>query len=241
MPVLSPELHEEARRIIARYPDGRARSAILPLLYLFQSVEGHVSRDALREVAEILETTTAEVEAVASFYTMIRLRPTGKHLVNVCTNLPCALRGAREVYDQAHAATGIPHGGEISDDELFSVHEEECLGACDAAPVVQIDFANHDRVTPERIRALIETLRGGEVPTPARGKAPADFRDASRILAGMGSPAGDDAAVADKATPETGQVTGDEGTHEPFPGPQTQEARGAEVGGSKREGSEPPA
>lgn len=185
MPVLSGELRARADEILSRYPSDRSRSAILPLLYLAQSVEGHVSREGLREVAGLLDLTTAEVEAVATFYTMLRLRPTGKHLVNVCTNLSCALRGAKEVYEAAHRATGIPHGGELSDDGLFSVHEEECLGACDAAPVVQVDFANHDRVTPELMGELIERLRGGEVPAPARGDAPADLRDASRILAGL--------------------------------------------------------
>lgn len=185
MPVLTDELREQAREIVARYPEGRERSAILPLLYLAQSVEGHVSRDGLREVADVLGTTTAEVEAVATFYTMLRLRPTGTHLINVCTNLSCALRGAKEVYEAAHRETGIGHGGELSDDGLFSLHEEECLGACDAAPVVQIDFANHDRVTPEGMRELIERLRAGEVPSPARGEAPEDFRHASRILAGI--------------------------------------------------------
>lgn len=186
MPVLSPELREQADAIMARYPQGRARSAIMPLLYLLQSVEGHVSREGLREVADLLGITTAEVEAVATFYTMFRLRPTGRHLVNVCTNLSCALRGARDVYEAAHVATGIPHGGELSDDGMFSVHEEECLGACDAAPVVQVDFANHDLVSVERMRELIDALRAGEVPEPSRGTAPADFRDASRILAGLG-------------------------------------------------------
>ncbi len=139
-------------------------------------------------MGDILGITTAEVEAVASFYTMLRLRPTGTHLVNVCTNLSCALRGAKEVYEAAHVATGIPHGGELSEDGLFSVHEEECLGACDAAPVVQVDFANHDRVTPERMRELIDRLRAGEVPAPAQGEAPADLRHASRILAGVEEP-----------------------------------------------------
>jgi NADH-quinone oxidoreductase subunit E len=113
---------------------------------------------------------------------MIRLRPTGKHMINVCTNLSCALRGAKEVYEAAHRSTGIPHGGEVSDDGLFSVHEEECLGACEAAPVVQVDFANHDRVTPERMDELIGELREGRVPEPARGQAPADFKAASLIL-----------------------------------------------------------
>jgi NADH-quinone oxidoreductase subunit E len=184
MTVFSPELLAVAQAIKGRYPAGRERSGILPLLYLAQSVEGQVSRGGLREVAELLGLTTAEVEAVASFYSMIRLRPTGTHVVNVCTNLSCALRGANEVYEAAHEATGVPHGGELSEDGMFTVHEEECLGACDAAPVVQIDFANHDRVTPERMRELVDALRRGEVPTPARGEAPKDFRDASRILAG---------------------------------------------------------
>ena len=82
---------DEARAIVDRYPEGRERSAIMPLLYLAQSIEGHVSRDGLRAVAELLELTTAEVEAVATFYTMYRLRPTGTHVVNVCTNLACSL------------------------------------------------------------------------------------------------------------------------------------------------------
>lgn len=185
MAVLAPELRAAAEEIKARYPEGRERSAILPLLYLVQSVEGRVTEEGLREVGQILGITTAEVEAVASFYTMIRLRPTGKHVVSVCTNLSCALRGAKEVYEAAHRATGIPHGGEMSEDGLFTVHEEECLGACDAAPVVQIDFANHDRVTPERMRELVGSLRDGTVPTPSRGVPPEDFRHASRILAGL--------------------------------------------------------
>ncbi len=184
MPVLTPELRERAEAIKGRYPPGRERSAILPLLYVVQSIEGRVSQEGLREVADLLGLRTAEVEAVASFYTMLRLRPTGKHVVNVCTNLSCALRGSGEVFEAAHEAAGVAYGQEMSEDGLFTVHEEECLGACDAAPVVQVDFANHDRVTPERMRELIEMLRGGQAPPPSRGEAPEDFRDASRILAG---------------------------------------------------------
>jgi NADH-quinone oxidoreductase subunit E len=176
---------EEARAIVARYPTGRERSAIMPLLYLAQSIEGHVSRDGLRAVAELLALTTAEVEAVATFYTMYRLRPTGNHVVNVCTNLACTLRGAREVYEAAHDAAGMRHGQELSDDGMLTLHEEECLGVCDFAPAVQVDFANHDRVTPERMRELIASLRSGEVPAPDRGPAVGGFREASRMLAGL--------------------------------------------------------
>jgi NADH-quinone oxidoreductase subunit E len=175
----------EAEAIVARYPAAHRRSAVMPLLYLAQSIEGMVTRDGLREIAELLDITTAEVEAVATFYTMYRLRPTGTHLVNVCTNLACKLRGADEVYRAAHEAAGIEHGAEVSADGLFTVHEEECLGVCDFAPAVQIDFANHDNVTPERMRALIARLRGGEVPAPARGPAVESFRGASRVLAGL--------------------------------------------------------
>ena len=175
----------DAKEILARYPAGRERSAIMPLLYLAQSVEGHISREGLKEIAGLLDLTTAEVEAVASFYSMYRLRPTGTHVVSVCTNLACMLRGARDVYEAAHQAAGMRHGQELSDDELITLHEEECLGVCDFAPVAQVNFANHDNVTPERMRELIAALRAGEVPEPSRGPAVESFKSASRVLAGL--------------------------------------------------------
>jgi NADH-quinone oxidoreductase subunit E len=185
MAVLTPELREAAESITARYPAGRERSAVIPLLYLAQSVEGYVTREALREVADLLGLRTAEVEAVASFYTMLRLRPTGEHLVSVCTNLSCSLRGARGVLEAAHEAAGVPNGGELSEDGLITLHEEECLGVCEFAPVVQINVANHDDVTPERVVELIGTLREGRVPAPSRGRSVGSFKEASRILAGL--------------------------------------------------------
>ena len=115
---------------------------------------------------------------------MLRLRPTGTHVISVCTNLSCALRGAGDVFEAAHRAAGVELGEETSSDGAFTIHEEECLGACDAAPVVQIDFANHDHVTPDRVGELVDALRSGEVPEPSRGTAPRDFRHASRVLAG---------------------------------------------------------
>ena len=185
MTVFEGALLEDARSVIARYPEGRERSAVMPLLYLAQSAEGRITRDGLREVAELLGITTAEVQAVATFYTMYRLRPTGEHLVNVCTNLACMLRGARDVYEAAHEAAGTAHGQEISDDGRITLHEEECLGVCDFAPVAQVNFANHDNVTPERMRELIAGLRDGSVPAPSRGPAMDSFRSASRVLAGL--------------------------------------------------------
>jgi NADH-quinone oxidoreductase subunit E len=185
MAIFEGAVLDDARRVVERYPAGRGRSAIMPLLYLAQSVEGMVSREALREIGELLAITTAEVEAVATFYTMYRLRPTGTHVVNVCTNLACKLRGAEEVYEAAHEAAGIPHGGDLSEDGLLTVHEEECLGVCDFAPAVQINFANHDGVTPDRMRELVASLLEGRVPEPARGPAFESFKAASRALAGL--------------------------------------------------------
>jgi NADH-quinone oxidoreductase subunit E len=175
---------DEARAIIARYP-GHERSSLMPLLYLAQSVEGMVTPEALREIGALLGITTAEVESVATFYTMYRLRPTGDHVVAVCTNLACKLRGAEAVYAAAREAASIGHGEETSPDGRITVHEEECLGVCDFAPVAQINVCNHDRVSPERMRELVRALQAGEMPAPSRGPAFATYRAASRALAGL--------------------------------------------------------
>ena len=185
MAVFEGRVREDADTVLNRYPEAHRRSAVMPLLYLAQSVDGWITRDALREIGELLAITTAEVEAVASFYTMYRLRPTGTHVVSVCTNLACKLRGAEAVIEAAHEATGVAHGAEMSDDGLITVHEEECLGVCDFAPAVQINLCNHDTVDPTRMRELVAGLRAGEVPSPARGPGFASFKAASRALAGL--------------------------------------------------------
>src|SRR5207244_11276285 len=121
MSVLSAGLRERAEEIKARYPD--ARSAMLPLLYLVQSVEGYVSREGLREVAEVLDLTTADVEAVATFYTMIRNRPAGKYILSICTNLSCGLLGGKRLYERAYEILGPGRAG-VTDDGLLTLHEE---------------------------------------------------------------------------------------------------------------------
>ena len=185
MAVFEGSARADADSILARYPEAHRRSALMPLLYLAQSVDGWITRDALREIGEILGITTAEVEAVASFYTLYRLRPTGTHVVSVCTNLACKLRGAEAVFEAAHQAAGVAHGAEMSEDGLVTLHEEECLGVCDFAPAVQINLCNHDAVEPARMRELVAGLRAGEVPSPARGPAFGSFQAASRALAGL--------------------------------------------------------
>jgi NADH-quinone oxidoreductase subunit E len=182
MAVLTTELLAEAEAIKARYPD--PRSAMMPLLYLVQSVEGHVSREGMREVGEVLGVTTAEVEAVASFYTMIRRRPTGRYVISVCTNLSCALLGAKRVFTRAEELLG-PGAETVTQDGTFTLHEEECLGACDAAPVVQVNWTNYDRVDEAGVERIVEGIRSGSVPPPSRGEPPADLKATSRRLAGL--------------------------------------------------------
>src|SRR5207248_10185985 len=119
MAVLSTELRERAEGIKERYPD--RRSAMMPLLYLVQSVEGYVSRQGMQEVAAILGLTTADVEAVATFYTMIRKRPTRRYLVAVCTNVSCALLGSKQLYERCREFLG-PNSESVTDDGLFTLH-----------------------------------------------------------------------------------------------------------------------
>ncbi len=183
MAVFTPELRTSAEELVARYPS--SRSALLPLLYLVQSREGYVTREGMRECGEILGLTTAEVEAVATFYTMFKKSPSGRWLVSVCTNVSCVLVGAREVFDRAREVLG-PDSLDITEDGTFTLEEVECLGACDAAPVVQVNYCNYDRMTPERLEGILDALRAGEVPDPDRGPKPVDHQTTSRILGGLG-------------------------------------------------------
>ncbi len=186
MGVLAAEDLRIAKEITNRYPN--ARSAMMPLLYLVQSVEGYVSPDGMREVAEILGVKTSEVEAVASFYTMFRLKPAGKYVLSICTNLSCQVRGADKLYEKARELLG-EEAEEVTSDGLITLHEEECLGACDAAPVVQINFVNYDDVTEDELAQMIDGLRREDPPRPSRGPVPKDLKAASRTLAGLGGEA----------------------------------------------------
>jgi NADH-quinone oxidoreductase subunit E len=180
-PVLSEQARREAEGIAARYPT--RRSALVPLLYLVQSEVGWVPRSGMREVAEILGLTTAEVEAVATFYTMLKLHPCGKYVISICTNPSCALLGARRLYERAREVLG--EGCErVTPDGLITLEEEECLAACDKAPVVTVNYLYFDRVTEEGLDRMIGSIRGGDVPEASRGGTPGELREISRVLAG---------------------------------------------------------
>jgi NADH-quinone oxidoreductase subunit E len=138
----------------------------------------------MREVGEILGITTAEVEAVATFYTMLKLHPCGRYVISVCTNPSCSLLGARQVYERARQALG-PGAERITADGLFTLEEEECLAACDKAPVVAVNYVFYDRVTGEGIERMIASIREGRVPEASRGGVPGELREVSRTLAGL--------------------------------------------------------
>jgi len=187
-PVLSEEARALAERVIARYPT--RRSALVPLLYLVQSEVGWVPRQGMREVADIVGLTTAEVEAVATFYTMLKLHPCGRYVISVCTNPSCALLGGRRLYERASEVLG-DQAERISDDGMFTLEEEECLAACDQAPVVAVNYLFFDRVTEEAIDRMIESIRAGNVPEASRGGVPGELKEISRTLAGLHDGAAD--------------------------------------------------
>jgi NADH-quinone oxidoreductase subunit E len=182
-PVLSEEARALAEKIVARYPT--RRSALIPLLYLVQSEVGWVPRQGMREVAEILGLTTAEVEAVATFYTMLKLHPSGKYVISICTNPSCSLLGGRRLYDRAKEVLG-QEAESITEDGLFTLEEEECLAACDKAPVLALNYLYYDKVSEEQLEQMIASIQEGKVPEAARGGVPGELKLVSRRLAGLG-------------------------------------------------------
>src|SRR4051794_3269521 len=177
-----------ALEIIARYPLGRSRSALLPLLHLVQTEEGYVSPVGVTFCAEILGINKAQVGAVATFYTMYKRRPTGEYLVSVCTNTLCNVMGGQEVYDGLVEHLGVGHD-ETTGDGRITLEHAECLAACDYAPVVTVnyDFAI-DQATPDAAVAMVEQLRNGERPMPSRGARICSLREMSMQLAGFPDP-----------------------------------------------------
>ncbi len=165
--VLTGDMRRTAEAIVARYPN--ARSATLPLLFLVQSIEGHVTERGMREVAGILHLTPAEVLATASFYTMLKKTPQGDYLVSVCRNISCTHLGARKIIQELERHLGIAVG-ETTADGKVSLEAAECLATCDGAPAIQINYEDFYRVGADDVVAMIDRLRSGETVTSVRGE-----------------------------------------------------------------------
>ncbi|MEV0639205.1 NADH-quinone oxidoreductase subunit NuoE [Streptomyces sp. NPDC050619] len=175
-------LETDAREIIARYPD--SRSALLPLLHLVQAEEGHVTRTGMQFCADMLHLTTAEVTAVATFYTMYRRRPSGDYQVGVCTNTLCAVMGGDAIFETLQEHLGVGNG-ETTDDGKVTLEHIECNAACDFAPVVMVNWEFFDNQSPASAKHLVDDLRAGRPVEPTRGARLCTFKETARILAGF--------------------------------------------------------
>ena len=186
-----------ADRAVARYPEGRQASAVLPLLDLAQRQHGGwVPQAAIEHIAGRLGMAKIRVMEVATFYTMINLAPVGRHHLQVCGTTPCMLRGVGEVFRAIRDETGIGPG-ETSEDGLFTCSEVECLGACVNAPMVQVNDDFVEDLTYENFSGLLRTLKnGGELPTGSLvGRHSSEPEDGARTLTDVPAPTPFDPAV----------------------------------------------
>jgi NADH-quinone oxidoreductase subunit E len=154
------DLHAAIQEERAKYPP-ESRSAVLPALRLAQHEHGWLSPDVLREVADALDETPAYVHSIASFYDQFHLRPVGEHLIEVCTNVSCAVVGAQQVLEAFEGALGC-RAGDTSPDGRATLRTIECLGGCGWGTVVSVDHAYRLRVTADDVPAMVEELTGGD-------------------------------------------------------------------------------
>ena len=152
------DFRAQVQDIAAQYPD--SKSAVLPALRLAQERDGYLTREGFRDVADALDLTPAYCEGVASFYDMFHLEPVGRQLVEVCTNVSCALVGAQQVVEAFERELGL-RAGETSEDGKVTLRTIECAGGCGYAPVVVIDHRYREPTRPEDVPGIVGELNGG--------------------------------------------------------------------------------
>ena len=169
--MLAEKYAAQIEKILAKYPD--KRSAVMALLYISQEEYGYITDEGIREVAQIIHEDPTAVKSVAGFYTMYSKRPKGKYWLQVCTDLPCALRGADEFYHDLKDYLGIEEEGGTSEDGLFTVEHVMCLAACDKAPMLQCNFHFFENLDMDKMKAQIAEWRAEAVAPakPAKKKA----------------------------------------------------------------------
>ncbi len=153
---------DEVQRILAKYPPDRKQSAVMPLLFLAQSEQNYITKKAVADIAEIIGISETDVVSVIGFYTLYHDEPGGLYRVQVCTDLPCALRGAEQFLHDLCENVGL-RVGETSPDGLITIEEVTCLAACHHAPMFQLqgkgELTYHEDMTVEKTLALIDELR----------------------------------------------------------------------------------
>ncbi len=145
----------EFERLLTRYPDRKA--AILPALHLAQKEFGYVSDEAIVYIAGLVGASPAEIEGVASFYTMYNRKPVGKYHVQICRNISCSLLGAEHLIEHVSRKLGV-RPGETTPDGKFTLEKVECLGSCGTAPVMQVNDEYHENLTVESIDRILDKL-----------------------------------------------------------------------------------
>ena len=152
----SPDKLNKVKEIIARYPEGKQKSALIPLLHMAQDENsGWLSTDAMDYVASLLDIQPIEVYEVATFYSMYNLKPVGKYLFEVCQTGPCMLRGSDNIIDYIQQKLNIKNG-ETTADGLFTLKTVECLGACGYAPMMQLGKFYKEHLTKEKVDVIID-------------------------------------------------------------------------------------
>ena len=181
--VLVGEVRATAERIVAKYPN--SRSATLPLLFLVQSVEGHVTEQGMREVADMLGLTSAQVLSSGSFYTMLKKNPQGRYLISVCRNISCTHRGSRAVVRALEDRLGVGPG-ETTPDGRFTLETAECLATCDGAPSMQVNYEDFYSVTPEDVVDIVDRLELDQPVASSRGELVKTSKEIARETATVG-------------------------------------------------------
>ena len=197
MPYSSEEL-ATMDSIIKRYP--RTRSAIMPLLHYVQSRTGYVTNEGIETIAKLLSLETAEVSAVATFYTQYKRKPVGEYHVGVCTNTLCAVMGGDEIFSALKNYLGIENDGVTADGKV-SLEHIECNAACDYAPVVMANWEFYDNQTVESAKSLVDSARAGNPPAPTRGPNKlVTWKEASAVLAGFNDGLANEGVQAGEST-----------------------------------------
>ncbi len=156
--MLKEKYAKEIEILLTRYPEGKSRSAVLPLLHMAQDEHGYTSKEAIDEVADILGLDPTEVLGIAGFYTLYHEQPVGKYVLEVCNDLPCALRGADEFIEMVCRKLGVSKD-EVTPDGLFTIKNVMCLAACDKAPMLQCNLKYVEDLTEAKFDQLIADLR----------------------------------------------------------------------------------
>ena len=159
---LTEKYPQEVKKILAKYPPEQKRSAVMPLLYLAQRQEGYATRAAMQDIADLLAITPTDVASIIGFYTLFHDEKEGRYRMQVCTDLPCALRGADQFLQELCTNLQV-QVGQTSEDDLVTIEEVKCLAGCDKAPMFQLQGENgieyHENMTVDKTLELIEALR----------------------------------------------------------------------------------